>query len=148
MDSIRFGGPLHIISSYQSTFRGNQHKWNAELTVLQNIQGIFNIKLPKYTAVANNDSEEEVEMELLCCICYSYLLSTVTTNSGVSAPSYSNVNTIPSEQCTNSKCSRKFHKQCLLTYLLTLIPKNARRSVGRIYGHCPYCQDHISIREY
>lgn len=108
--------PLSLVRSYDRMLR-------------QNLEEILDVQFPSPQEQVVNEMTNE------CGVCYSYQL---TTPDGVSS--------FPDQVCSNPKCARIFHYDCLINWLQS-VPTN-KSSFGTIFGSCPYCQEPISAKAF
>jgi E3 ubiquitin-protein ligase FANCL len=107
------------------------HRSDSQL-IRQNLEEILDIEFP---SPKERTSNEMISSE--CGVCYCYQL---TSPDGTSPSSF------PDQICSNLRCARVFHYDCLITWLQS-VPTN-KSSFGTIFGSCPYCQEPISAKSF
>lgn len=103
-------------------------KWSHR-SIRHNLEDVLDIHFPSPKEQDTKDISNE------CGVCYS---SHLTSQDGSLS--------FPDQVCSNPKCARIFHYDCLITWLQS-VPTN-KTSFGTIFGSCPYCQEPISAKSF
>ena len=157
--SVRFLGKDSIVAPLRARFsRTLQQTWDTsgKSTLRQNLENILGCTLPCPSDSKKSSSpsaatttaetgDDRFGFTADCAICYSYRLTEQTANfaSSSSSTDSSGKQSIPDVVCSNTRCSRSFHRSCLSEWLRGL--PNASRSFETLFGHCPYCFEPISV---
>ena len=51
---------------------------------------------------------------------------------------------LPDQLCSNPKCNRVYHTDCLIQWLQAL--PSTRSSYGTLFGVCPYCTEGLAVK--
>jgi len=120
--NVKFKGSEQLRIEKQRDFDEKAIQWNPSISLRKNMEIIMGMVFPPPIF-----DEEDEDFE--CPICFS-------TRFG---------GELPEIVCENPKCSKHYHKSCLVDWLT----ENKRMEHGykTIYGKCPNCQTKISISD-
>ena len=126
MPELRLMGPESAVVALRRNLVDNAGRYNPELGLADNLERVLEVTLPR----RGEGEEDREDLNVDCCVCYSFLLG----NSSV-----------PERSCDNTKCGRRFHRDCLYEYLQSNVENI--RFMGTVHGACPYCEAKISCKE-
>lgn len=161
--TIRFLGPPDKLKKYQSSLRENSGLWDitdaTAGSVKNNLELVLSTKLPlpssRNSEFTNphqtkrlrrerenefrGNSTDEADTELYiteCGICYAFS----NTDYGATETAEG----MPDFVCSNEKCSKMFHKRCIVEWLHAV--PSSKSSFGTLFGNCPYCNEWLGVK--
>jgi E3 ubiquitin-protein ligase FANCL len=153
---MNFFGPPNRVNHFRVSLNQNLHLWSKENSIKENLEKVLGIELPN----KNIDSSANENLCEECGICYTYSIfklsdessSNLASNKDKKLPPNSFIQTdstatavsVPDQACSNKKCCKIYHFNCLVDWLQSL--PSSKTSFGTLFGSCPYCQEAISVR--
>eukprot|EP00884_Botryococcus_braunii_P000251 jgi/Botrbrau1/10226/Bobra.0362s0016.1 len=127
----RYGlmGPDSAVAELRQCLHDRQGLWDESRMPRENLEEVLGQQLPKKLAAAQME-----DASLDCCICYAYRLP---TEDGQQGP-------VPDVHCDNRRCSRPFHRACLLEWLQSV--PGTRKSFSTVFGQCPFCEEPVAVK--
>ena len=114
---ISFLGAEVASREMRETFDRNVRQWDYHASLKENLERALEIELPK------PEADEFKETDFECGICYLERFGSE----------------LPEIVC--GKCSKRFHRTCLIDWLRT--KPDAEQSFQVVFGPCPYCNEQI-----
>ena len=122
---ISFLGADNRITPLKEALNLSANLWNLSASLLSNLQTCLKVSFPQPTA-----QEKDIELNASACgICYEF--------------HHDDQNAVPDIICTNDRCKRSFHRQCLYEWLRSI--PTTKQSFSTLFGECPFCSSGISF---